>query len=204
MVTWSAIPACSHTARCSTRKRLRRRLFSEGLAPKFLANPPQSAQWRVEAVNCLRGGQAKEAADLLRRADEATPPLKGKLNGKAFDTLRDCDDVFGPILEILHRGEYYWVPLEQVESVIVKGLESARDYLWLPGKVSMRDGPSGDVLFPAIYPGSHEHPDDAIKLGRATDWTSPDKGPVRGAGRREYLCGDDAISILEWRKLELE
>src|SRR5438445_3633073 len=42
-------------------ERLRRRFFSEGVAPKFLVNPPESAQWRIEAVNCLRGGQAKEA-----------------------------------------------------------------------------------------------------------------------------------------------
>src|SRR5207302_2659085 len=37
---------------------LRRRLFTEGLAPRFLVDPPEHAQTRLEAVNALRGNQA--------------------------------------------------------------------------------------------------------------------------------------------------
>src|SRR5205814_1770557 len=48
-------------------ERLRQRLFSEGLQPKFLAEPPEAVKLRLEAVNCLRGRQSVEATDLLRR-----------------------------------------------------------------------------------------------------------------------------------------
>jgi type VI secretion system protein ImpE len=184
-------------------ERLRRRLFSEGLAPKFLIDPTDAVQRRLEAINCLRGQQLAEAAELIRRADEATPPLHGQLNGKPFDLLRDCDDIFGPVLEVMARGDYFWIALEQLDKVIVRPPQFPRDLLWLPARVEVRGGPAGDVFLPVLYPGSNEHADDTIKLGRLTDWTNPDKGPVRGVGLRTFLLGDEAISLLEWRELQI-
>jgi type VI secretion system protein ImpE len=185
-------------------ERLRRRLFQEGLQPKFLADPPESVKLRLEALNCLRGKQTAQAAELLARADELTPPLKGQLNGKPFEGLRDCDDVFGPVLEMLAHGDYYWVPLEQIATATLPAAKFTRDLLYAPARVEIRDGPAGDVFLPAVYPGSHEHSDDQVKLGRVTDWSNPEQGPVRGVGQRMFLCGDDAISLLEWRQLQLD
>jgi type VI secretion system protein ImpE len=184
-------------------ERLRRRLFAEGLQPKFLAEPPEAVKWRLEAINCVRAKQMKEAADLVRRADEATPPLAGQLNGKSFDLLRDCDDIFGPVLEVMARGDYFWVPLEQVEKIVIRPPQFPRDLVWLPARVEIKNGPAGDVFIPVLYPGSHEHPDDAIKLGRLTDWTGADQGPVRGVGLRTFLLGAEAISLPEWRELKM-
>lgn len=184
-------------------ERLRRRLFTEGLQPKFLADPPDRVKWRLEAVNCLRGKQIPEALDLVRRADEATGPIDGQLNGKPFEILRDCDDIFGPVLEVMARGEYFWVPIEQLQKVVVRAPQFPRDLLWLPARVEVRDGPAGDVLLPVLYPGSHEHADDQVKLGRLTDWINPDKGPTRGVGLRMFLVVDEAISLLEWRELHI-
>lgn len=184
-------------------ERLRRRLFSESLKPKFLSDPPEHVVWRLEAFNCLRENQATQATELIAKADEAAPSLAGQLNDQAFQGLRDCDDVFGPILEVMAHGDYYWVPLEQIASVAMNPPSSPRDLLWAPARLEIRDGPAGDVFLPAIYPHSHEHPDDQIKLGRATDWSSSEKGPVRGVGGRTFLRGDDAVSLLEWRHLQM-
>ena len=60
---------------------------------------------------------------------------------------------------------------------------------------------AGNVFLPALYPGSHEHPDDQTKLGRTTDWKSSDTGPVLGVGARTFLVDDDALGLLEWREL---
>ena len=43
--------------------------------------------------------------------------MRGRLNGKPFETLRDADDLFGPVLEVLSQGAYFWLPLEQVDSL---------------------------------------------------------------------------------------
>ncbi|HMC88398.1 MAG TPA: hypothetical protein VKI17_02575, partial [Gemmataceae bacterium] len=72
-------------------ERLRRRLFSEGLAPKFLQEPPAHLHHRLEAVNALRQGRRAEAAELLQKAGDASPQVQGSLNDKPFTALRDCD-----------------------------------------------------------------------------------------------------------------
>jgi type VI secretion system protein ImpE len=59
------------------------------------------------------------------------------------------------------------------------------------------------VFLPAIYPGSHEHADDQVKLGRKTDWKETKDGPVLGMGLRTFLVGDDPVTLLEWRELKL-
>jgi type VI secretion system protein ImpE len=178
----------------------RRRVFAEGIMPQFLGRPPEWLGRRLEAVQALRGGQQAEAVRLLAEADAAAPPVRGTLNGKAVEGLRDCDDLFGPVLEVLAHGDYYWLPLEQVEVLTANPPKFPRDLLWFPARIEVRDGPRGDVFLPALYPGSHEHPDDQIKLGRATDWKQAEAGPVLGVGGRTFLVGDDAVSLLAWRE----
>jgi type VI secretion system protein ImpE len=124
------------------------------------------------------------------------------LNDKSFDTLRNCDDLLGTVLEVMSHGEYYWMPLEQIDTLAMTAPKYPRDLIWIPAHLAVRDGPAGDVFIPALYPFSHEHADDQVRLGRATDWKAPEDGPVLGVGLQTFLLGDDAISVLEWRTLE--
>jgi type VI secretion system protein ImpE len=181
----------------------RRRVFREGIMPQFLVPPPENLGPRLEAIQRLRANELAEAAKLLNEANDAAPAVKGLLNGKAFDTLRDADDLFGPVLEVMAHGDYYWLPLEQVVSLAMNPPKFPRDLLWFPAKVAVREGPAGDVFLPVLYPGSHEHPDNRIKLGRATDWKQAEGGPVLGIGLRQFLVGEDAHNLLEWRELQL-
>ena len=181
----------------------RRAVFRDGTAPEYLAEPPTHLKLRLEAAGLLRTGKAKEAAARLAEAAEQTPPVAGNLNGKAFDGLRDCDDLLSGALEVMAKGKYYWVPLEQIESLAANPPTAPRDLVWVPAHLTMRDGPDGDVFLPALYPGSHEHPDDAMKLGRATDWKEVAAGAVLGVGLRTFLAGDDPVTLLEWRELEM-
>ncbi|MCC6420033.1 MAG: SciE type virulence protein [Gemmataceae bacterium] len=185
-------------------EQLRRRLFTETLKPEFFGEPSAHVHLRLEAINRTREGRPKEAAELLARADAQVPSLRGKLNGKDFASLRDCDDLFSHILEVFAQGRYFWVPLDQVESVTAKAPRFPRDLIWLPARLDMSDGAAGEVFLPALYPGSHEQTDDQLKLGRAVDYRQEADGPVRGVGSREFLVGDDVIPLLEWRELVLE
>ena len=44
--------------------------------------------------------------------------------------------------------------------------------------------------------------DDAVRLGRSTEWTDDETRPVRGTGLRVFLAGDDAFSLLDWREFQ--
>jgi type VI secretion system protein ImpE len=183
-------------------EKARRRLFSEGVKPQFFSDPPETIHQRLEAVNRMREGKHAEARELLARLDEATPPVAGELNGKPFASLRDCDDLFAPVLEVLARGGYFWVPLAQIDSVAMNPPRYPRDLLWLPATLTLRDDQTGDVFLPVLYPGSHEHAEDAVKLGRMTDWKSTDDGPVLGVGARLFLTDDEEVGVLEWRQVK--
>ncbi len=182
-------------------ERARRHLFQDGTPPQSLAAPPEHVGLRLQALDQLRQNRADEAAELLARPAAASHEIKGTLNGKPFDVLRDADDLFGSVLEVMSRGAYFWVPLEQVESLTLNAPRYPRDLLWMPAHLSVRGGPEGDVFLPALYPGSHEHADETIKLGRSTEWKTVADGLVRGQGARMFLAGEDAAALLEWREL---
>jgi type VI secretion system protein ImpE len=185
-------------------EQLRRRLFTEGRKPEFFVDPPEHVQLRLEAVNRLRENNPAEAGSLLAQAHARCSPLQGQLNEKPFTSLRDCDDLFATILEVMARGAYYWVPLEQVARLSMNPPKFPRDLLWVSARLEMTDSAAGNVFLPALYPRSHEHADNQIKLGRMTDWQGPESGPVLGVGLRTFLVDDDPSTLLEWRQLEID
>jgi type VI secretion system protein ImpE len=178
----------------------RARVFRDGVMPEFLIPAPDWVYPRLEAVNALRAGKPADAKALLDKSDAAAAPVAATLNGKPADGLRDCDDLFGPVLEVLAHGGYYWLPLEQVESVTANPPKFPRDLLWVPVKLTVKDGPAGDAFLPARYPLVTDASDE-LKLGRATDWRQDADGPVRGVGLRLLLAGDDAVPLPEVRQL---
>ena len=94
-------------------------------------------------------------------------------------------------------GKYYWIPTERVATVDFHPPRRPRDLVWRRATVSVLNGPDGDVYLPAIYDSDQPDLSDDLLLGRATDWVGPEEPIVRGIGRRVYLAGDDAISIME-------
>jgi type VI secretion system protein ImpE len=182
----------------------RRRLFADGLVPKYFGEPPEHCRLRLEAINRLRENHPEEAAKTLAQAAEATPAIKGKLNDKPFDSLRDCDDILAGVLEVMAKGAYYWVPLDQVDALLMNPPRFPRDLLWFPARLEMKDDAAGNVYLPALYPGSHQHPDPQVKLGRMTDWKETPNGPTLGLGLHMFLVGEEPINLLEWRELLIE
>lgn len=182
----------------------RRRVFTEGISPKFLIEPaPEHVQLRLQAVNLLREKRSKEAAELLQRAAEITPEVRGEINDKPFELFRDADDLFGGILEVMAHGGYFWVPIEQVCSLASAAPRFPRDLLWLPARMELTDQ-QGEVFLPTLYPSSYQHSDPNIQLGRTTDWKGEEGEPILGVGLRTFLVGEDAISILDIRNLSID
>jgi type VI secretion system protein ImpE len=181
----------------------RRKVFADGVEPKFLAAIPPHTTWRLEALQALRNKDLAGATALLAKADEARPALKGKLNGKPIELLRDCDDLFGDVLEVMANGNYFWVPLEQVESIALTPPKFPRDLLWRAARLDTHDS-AGEVFLPTLYPGTHMSSEEQVKLGKRTDWIGGAPGPTRGVGAHLYLVDDDAMSLLQWSELQLD
>lgn len=182
---------------------VRRRLYADGLKPEFLLDPPDYIRLHLEAINRLRENRPHDAQELLERSQEVRPLLKGTLDGHAFEEFRDCDDVLAPLLELIVLRHYVWLPLEQLRELEFAPPERPRDLLWAPVRLVLSDGTQHRGYVPTLYSGSHEHPDDRIRLGRMTDWKAVDGGPTLGQGQRLFLAGDEDRPILEMRRLEI-
>src|SRR5262249_47032595 len=102
------------------------------------------------------------------------------------------------------KGKYFWVPLEQVETIALNPPKFPRDLIWFPARLEMHDGQKGEVFLPALYPGTHEHPDPEVRLGRKTDLKPLESGAVLGLGLRTFFADEEALSVLDWRMLEVD
>lgn len=177
----------------------RRKTFKNGEPPRFFDAQPDHVHLRLEAINKLRNNDKAEAAKLIAKANQLTPTFTGKLNDKPFTSFRDADDILAGVLEVFAQGSYYWVPFDQVELVTVAAPKTPRDLLWRSARLEM-PGSAGNIFLPVLYPLSHEDANDAVKLGRMTDWKGAEGEPVIGLGAHMFLAGDDDVSILEWKE----
>lgn len=129
----------------------------------------------------------------------------GTLNGRPFQLISDADPRIGPKLEVFAAGAYLWIPFQHITSIEMEAPRRLRDLLWMPALVrtsaafKMRD--LGEVLLPALSPSSWKHPDDGVRLGRATVWEEED-GETVPLGQKMLLVDDEDFPFLELRKLE--
>jgi type VI secretion system protein ImpE len=163
----------------------RQQFFAEGRPPGLLAPADDAMTRRIAASISFRTGNLAEATKLLAEAEELRPACPGVVDGEAFQDVRDLDDLLSGVVEMLTpTGKYFLVPSEMIESIEFRKPESPRDLLWRGAQVSVRAGPEGEVFIPALYPGASKCTDEALKLGRATDWVGSDQQAVRGVGQR--------------------
>jgi len=138
-------------------------------------------------------------------ASSATSP-KGELNGKPFTDLRDSDPDIGARLEVFAAGAYLWLPFEHVASLEMGPPQRLRDTLWAPALVqtapSFKGMDLGEVLIPAIYPFSWKHPDEAVWLGRVTDWSMDEDDREHPSGQKILLVDGEEVPFLEVRSLQ--
>jgi type VI secretion system protein ImpE len=185
-------------------ERTRSRLFSEGLHPHFLNEPPAYVDRHLEAINRVREGNLAEARTILDAAEEERPALGGTLNGKPFADFRDCDDLIGPVLELIVKDKYAWLPFEQIRHMEVSPPSMLRDLVWARAKVEALDGTVGDVYLPALYEGTPKHAKDEVRLGRMTDWHALSDDLARGAGLKTFLAGEEDVALFEAKQVAFE
>jgi type VI secretion system protein ImpE len=178
-------------------ERDRSRLFSDGLEPHFLTEPPSYVDLLLAAIKRVRESNYKDARELLDRADEERPALGGEMAGSQFSDFRDYDDRIGPVLELIVRDKYTWLPLEQVRRLKITRPKQLRDLMWAPAQIEGADGTVGEVFVPALYVGSSKHENDQVKLGRMTDWISISDDLSLATGLRIFIVANEASGSVE-------
>jgi type VI secretion system protein ImpE len=196
---WREIVRSLHRLlRCDNRRSIK------GKAPELIPDsPPKHVTRRWRAIQLLRRDRPDDAVRAVDAADKVSPIIRGFIDGRAFDGLRDADDRFGSILEVFRDAHYLWIPWEYLRKVILAPKAVLLDQLYRPAAITLRNGATLDVYLPLNYPLSHAA-DGAFALGMETDHVCPDNGPTRCIGRKLLLLGeDDEVALAECRFIEI-
>ena len=190
-------PAVETCSQVLAGEKARRDFFEACVEPHFLSAPPEYVGLHIEALKLQKEHRCSKASELLERALDLQPALAGEVDGEVFEEFGDADVFLGPFLEVFAHKKYVWLPFEQIRWIeIVRPVESL-DRIWARAKVQASGGPLGEVRLPVIYPGSSAHPDEAMKLGRLTDWIDLGQGLSRGIGQRLFLIDGQEIPMLD-------
>lgn len=178
---------------------------AEGREPTIAPDPPPAhATRRWQAVKLLRRARPDAALRAVDAADALAPNVRGFIDGREFDGLRDADDRFGSVLEALRGGEYLWVPWEALRKVVIAPAAALLDQLYRPATLTFRDATTAEVHLPLVYPASYRA-EGVFALGTETDHVCPDNGPTRCVGGKLLLVGDDdEVMLSECRMIEVK
>ncbi|QGJ71944.1 Type VI secretion system protein ImpE [Planctomycetales bacterium 10988] len=188
----------------------REKVFAGTAEPSSLLEPSEHVKKRFAAWQLLKAGKDQEGLALIEEANEAIPELTGEFKIQDSDPIpftgfRDCDDFFAGIVEFMTaQGGYYWMGWEQVDMLMSNPPRYPRDLLWMPTRLDVKNGPSGEIFLPTIYPGSQNDEDDQVRLGRLTNWIEEPNRPILGIGAHLWLIGDEACSVLDVREIVFE
>lgn len=179
----------------------REAVFTAGATPELVTEPTPAVEAALRIL--VAGREGGDASALREAADEAAPDLSGVCDGQPFDALRDLDDRTAEVLEVLTpTGKYVWAPWSQVTSLQLKPVERTRDRIWRPAELDLKDGPSGVVYLPMIYPARPEAMTDPLRLGRETAWVE-EGGLTCGLGQRCLLVGEEMVVFSSLGELTL-
>jgi type VI secretion system protein ImpE len=148
-----------------------------------------------------------EQGDTIAPATDTPESSAGVWNGRPFSSIEDADPRIGPRLEMFAAGQYLWVRFDHIASIEMEAPKRLRDLLWIPANV--RTGPAfrgrelGEVLLPVLAPLSFHAEDEALKLGRATEWRELASGETAPVGQKMLLIDGEEAPFLELRRLEI-
>jgi type VI secretion system protein ImpE len=185
---------------------LRAEIFAGKRTPLLLGEPEEWVGWMLQASKYFAEGQYDAARELREKAFEAAPPTSGTIKSKdgesPFEWIADADQRFGPILEAIIDGKYYWVPFNRIREITIEAPTDLRDLVWLPSILMLSTGAQKIALLPARYPGTEHTTNGPALLARLTEWV--EKGDVTvGIGQRIIATDATELSLLEIRKIVL-
>lgn len=197
----SAIPMAQmyrEAIRCELQ---REKVFAGELPPQTIGEPEP---WFATLSQSLasRGKDDALADALMQQAFEAAPATRFVLDGTPLEWLADADSRLGPVCEIILKGQYYWLPFDHIQKLEFDPPSDLRDLVWLPGRLTLRNGGQHVVLVPSRYPRSYGQSDERLVLASLTTWQPIGEDAYAGLGQRSWVSDVDDHAFLGVRCLE--
>lgn len=197
---WPMVHAYREAVNCELH---REAVFQGQSKPLVLGEPQQWMALLIEAQQAHARGERSGFNRLNAEALEQAPASAGKINDEPFEWLADADQRFGPVLELIFNGQYYWAPVQTIQSLRSEEPSDLRDLVWLPAEVTWANGGQNMVMIPARYPLLAGASSEQL-LSRRTDWQDQDDEIFEGVGQRMLATDRSDYPILQVRSIVLE
>ena len=178
-------------------------VFAGRKTPLVFGQPDGWIALLIEALKLLAKGTVEQAASLRAEAFAQAPASGGVADGLAFNWIADADMRLGPILEVIMQGQYYWVPFATISRLDVEPPTDLRDRVWTPVEITWTNGGQVVGFVPTLYPDTAGSGDDALMLGRKTEWRDVGGETYCGVGQRLLATDQGDIPLMDLRKLQL-
>ena len=163
-----------------------------------------STAWYQEALHAEEQRQEMFRTGNLTETGGQSAGRSGSLNGDSFEDMRDADPRIGARLETIVGGRYAWIPYEHLARVSIEPPQRLRDLFWIPAEIEGASGlgsQTNEVLLPVMTPLASQHPDELVRLGRATEWEVLESGQEAPVGQKLLLVDGEEYPLLEVREL---
>jgi type VI secretion system protein ImpE len=183
----------------------RKEVFGGQRSPLIFGHPPQWLALQLQALQLQASEQNLEQSQKVRtQAFELAPTVSGTINGEAFDWLADADPRIGPAIEAVIKGQYYWIPLENIVTIHIEAPSDLRDLIWLPSHFTWTNGGETVGLIPTRYPGSEQIEDAQIQMSKKTEWIDKGHDLFTGIGQRMLTTDINDYPLMEVREIHFD
>jgi len=173
----------------------RRQCLQGAALPKQPVSGAALDPW-LAALKQLAAGGPQAAAARFAEAETGRRCPTGRRHDADFADLRDADDRFAAVLEVLLGEDYLWLPLAALRTLRVYPPRFLRDVIFAPAMVDWGTGVQ-PVFLPVRYPDSEHDTRSEVQLARRTTTVQGIEAPVLGLGQRVFLMDDRQIPLLE-------
>ncbi len=182
---------------------LRGQIFAGKNSPLIFGKPNDWVGLLVQSNQLVSEEKYEASRELRERAFEDAPAIAGTLDNKPFEWIADADTRFGPLLEAIVDGKYYWVPFTAIKKIQIEPPADLRDVVWIPAVFTWVNEGETPGLIPTRYPGSESCEDEAVRLARKTEWVEKPGEAYIGLGQRMFATDAGEFSLLQVRQIEL-
>jgi type VI secretion system protein ImpE len=173
----------------------REKVLSGDLEPICFGEPSDWLGCYVKAYKQYCLNDIEQAKQLIQQGAELAPMIKGTVDDQPFEWLSDADVRFGPAIEVMLNGGYYWLPMEYIAEIDFEPVDDLRDLIWRAANLTLKNKGKLIVFLPVRYPISTET-SDAQLLARTCDWLEPVDEFYVGNGQRVFMSDKEEYPLL--------
>ncbi len=174
-----------------------RKLVLDGDKPPSVME--ESTGWITYYIDAFKksiDGEYDKAFELISKGADEAPKISGKIDdNEQFSWFCDGDIRFGPIIEIIINGGYYWLSTDKIMELAFEPVEDLRDMVWRPVNITLKNRGKLIAFMPVRYPINSLSTDEQL-LSRTCEWIEPIENFFIGNGQKIFLTDNGEYPLL--------